>query len=179
MKIGILSDIHDNIRHGVKAVEYFNQENIELLLFCGDFVSPFTMRLFTKLNATTKAVLGNGDPDIQKFEYQLQNLDILINIKLDISFRFQDLDIDGKRIGVVHGDDDKLIKALLDSKLYDVLCVGHTHTPKIEQIGKTLVVNPGSLVGYFIESGEVPITCAIYNTTTNKAEIIDLDKNGK
>lgn len=176
MKIGIMSDLHDNIRHGIKAVEYFNKENIETLLFCGDFVSPFSMRLFTKLNAPVKAVLGNGDPDIQKFEYQLQNLEMLKDLKLDISFRFQDLTIDGKRFAVFHGDDDNLVNALQESKLYDVLCIGHTHDPKIETINNTLVINPGSLVGYFVETGTVPITCAVYDTETNTAEIIDLDK---
>lgn len=176
MKIGIMSDLHDNIRHGLKAVEYFNKEEIETLLFCGDFVSPFSMRLFTKLNAPTKAVLGNGDQDIQKFEFQLQNLAILKDLKLDISFRFQDLTIDGKRIGIFHGDDDNLTNTLIESSLYDLLCIGHAHEPKIEQKGKTLIVNPGSMVGYFIETGEVPITCAIYDTESGTAEIIDLDK---
>lgn len=174
MKIGIISDVHDNLRHLNKAVNFFNKKHIGLLIHCGDWISPFSMRPYTKLKSPIRGVLGNGDPDIQKFLYQLQNLDILKNLDLKLSSCFQDFTIDNIRFGVFHGDDDNLNKFLVSSQLFDVLCMGHTHEPSIEKSGKTLIVNPGSLVGHMFESGDVPVTVALFDTESKKAEIINL-----
>jgi len=38
MKIGIITDKHDNLPNIKKAVEAFNMEKIDLLLYVGDFV---------------------------------------------------------------------------------------------------------------------------------------------
>ena len=63
MKIGIISDTHDNLSQIKKAVEIFNQEKVELVLHAGDFVSPFTSLEFKNLNCPLKGVFGNNDGD--------------------------------------------------------------------------------------------------------------------
>ncbi|HCL90984.1 MAG TPA: YfcE family phosphodiesterase, partial [Candidatus Atribacteria bacterium] len=50
MKIGIISDTHDNLPKIKKAVGIFNREKVELVLHAGDFVSPFTFLEFKNLN---------------------------------------------------------------------------------------------------------------------------------
>ena len=174
MKIGIISDVHDNLRHLNKAIRFFNEKNIGLLIHCGDWDMPFTMRPYAQLKCPIKGVLGNGDPDIQKFQYQLQNLEVLKDLDLNLEFRFQDFTVDSIRFGVFHGDDNNLNKCLIESQLFDVLCIGHTHKPAIERNEKTLIINPGSLVGYLYEEGNVPVTIALFDTETKKAEIVDL-----
>lgn len=176
MKVGIIADVHDNLRFLAKTLNYLSEQGIGLLIHCGDWCTPFTMRIFTRLKCPIKAVLGNGDPDIQKFLYQLQNLEMLKDLDLNLHFRFQDFEVGGKRFAVLHGDDEDLNKAIIESQLYDVFCLGHNHIPKIERVGKTLVINSGSLVGFFAEKGEVPITFAIYDTGNDEAEIVDLEK---
>ena len=108
MKIAIISDTHDNMRILNKTVNYLNLISIDLLIHCGDWDMPFTMRGLIGAKFPIKSVLGNGDPDIQKFLYQLQNLDVLKDLKLDIQLRMQDFILDGKRICVFHGDDTAL-----------------------------------------------------------------------
>jgi putative phosphoesterase len=174
MLIGILADVHDNLRHLSQAIKFFNKKKIELLIHCGDWDMPFTMRAYTPLKCPIKGVLGNGDPDIQKFLFQLQNHEILKDLDLELEFRFLDFTVDGIRFGVFHGDDKDLNEFLVESQLLDVLCIGHNHLPEIKQEGKTLVINPGSLVGYFQETGNRPVTVALYDTKTKKAEIVDL-----
>ena len=174
MKIGIISDVHDNLRHLSKAINFFNEEKIELLVNCGDWCMPFTMRTYVPLKCPIKGVLGNGDPDMQKFLYQLQNFDILKNLDLDLSPRFLDFTIDGIRFGVSHGDDENLRKYLIESQIFDVLCLGHTHIPIVEKREKTLVINPGSLVGYMQETGIESVTVALYDTNQKDGKIIDL-----
>jgi uncharacterized protein len=176
MKLAVIADVHDNLRNLSKLIKVLKEENIDLLLHCGDWVMPFTMRTYVELGKPVKGVLGNGDPDIQKFLYQLQNLDFLKGADIQIKHRFLDLNYDNKRIGVIHGDDEDLNKALKESQLYDVLCLGHNHNPLLKKEGKTLVINPGSLVGYMAEKGDVPITYAIYDTILNVAEIWDMEK---
>jgi len=48
----------------------------------------------------------------------------------------------------------------------------------LKKKGKTLIVNPGSLVGYLYEKGNVPVTIALFDTESKKAEIIDLEIEG-
>jgi putative phosphoesterase len=77
MKIGIIADVHDNLRSLNKVLDYLNKQRADLLIHCGDWDMPFTMKAFTRIECPIRAVLGNGDPDIQKFLYQLQDLEIL------------------------------------------------------------------------------------------------------
>lgn len=43
MRIGLLSDTHDNLQMVDAAVEHLNQERIDLALHAGDYVSPFVV----------------------------------------------------------------------------------------------------------------------------------------
>jgi len=177
MKIGVISDVHDNMRSASRVVDYLNKQKIGLLIHCGDWDMPFTMRSYLELKCPIKSVMGNGDPDFQKFKYQLQNLDVLKGLEIEFDEVFHDFEIDGKRVGVFHGNSKNFINLILESQLFDVFCVGHTHKPKVEKKGKTLVINPGSLVGYYYElGGEVPITFAIYDSNSNEAEIVEFEK---
>ncbi|KKT29187.1 MAG: Metallophosphoesterase [Candidatus Collierbacteria bacterium GW2011_GWC2_44_18] len=177
MKIAIISDTHDNMRILNKTVNYLNLISIDLLIHCGDWDMPFTMRGLIGAKFPIKSVLGNGDPDIQKFLYQLQNLDVLKDLKLDIQLRMQDFILDGKRICVFHGDDKSISKLIIDSQFYDLYCMGHDHQFSVDTKGKTTVVNPGSFVGFKIETGAEPINMVIYDTEKSTTEIVDLEKD--
>ena len=172
MKVAIIADTHDHMRLLSRVVSYLNEVKIDLLIHCGDWDMPFTMRAVSKAKFPIRSVLGNGDPDIQKFQYQLQNLPILKGLSLDIQPEMQDFVIDGKRVCVFHGDDDNTIKLIKETQFFDLFCVGHNHTYSVEQIGKTLVVNPGSFIGYKEETGPEPAHMVIYDTTNNKTETV-------
>lgn len=172
MIIGIISDVHDNLRHLDKAIARFKKEKIELLLHSGDWTCPFTMGMYRELCLPIKGVLGNGDADIEKFQYQLQNK--FQGLDLELSERFLNLSIDNNRIAVFHGNDENLINMIIESQLFDLFCYGHTHKAKIEKIKNTLVINPGQLVGVYFPDKNVPLTIAIYDTGSKKGEIISL-----
>lgn len=173
MLIGIISDVHDNLRHLNIAIQFFNEKKISLLIHCGDFNMPFTLESYLELNCPIKGVLGNGDPDIQKFLYQIQNK--FKNLKIDLAEVFQDIKIDNRRIAVFHGNDLQLLNLISECSLFDVICYGHTHISKIEKINKSLMINPGNLVGVYHPNKTAPITIALYETQDNTAEIIDLN----
>ena len=175
MKIAIIADTHEHMRLLRKVTDYLNSIHIDLLIHCGDWDMPFTMRALATANFPIKSVLGNGDPDIQKFLYQLQNLPILKNVKMDMQQEMLDFVFDNRRIAVFHGDDDQVTNVVIDSQMFDLLCIGHNHIYSIEKKGKTLVVNPGSFIGYKEESGIEPIRMVIYDTIDSSTETIDIE----
>ncbi len=63
MKIGVLSDTHDQGELIQKAVKYFNDENVSWVFHCGDWVSPFILHFFRELKAPLRGVFGNNDGD--------------------------------------------------------------------------------------------------------------------
>jgi putative phosphoesterase len=175
MKVLIISDLHNNLRHLDLVALDIKDKNIELVIFCGDFDAPFSLRGFLQFNCPIKAVLGNADPDITKYWWIKDSVKVLIGLDIEISPRMMDLKLEDKRIAIFHNDDEYLTKSLIEGELYDLLCIGQTHEPKIEKNGKTLVVNPGSLVGWKYEKGgKVDITYAIYDTNNNSAVLYSI-----
>ncbi len=141
MKIGIISDTHDNLSAISKAVEVFNHEEIEILIHAGDFVAPFTEKPFRTLNAPLVGIFGNNDGDklLLKEKYREKEVGEIYEDPYDFEFGT-------KRIIVTHKP--KIVDALAGSGMYDVVIYGHTHRAVIEHKGDTLIVNPGECCGY-------------------------------
>ena len=173
MKIGIISDTHDDLRGIQKAIHLLKQHKAELIIHCGDWVSPFAVGYIAheakKAGLKVKGVLGNNIGDLQTIMER--------NVKSESPVEFahqstMELDLKGKKAVVYHGHDKQLLEDLIASKNYDAVFCGHTHKPKIETIGKTLVVNPGNTC--FAVEGQITDTAsvALYDTNANTAEII-------
>ncbi len=167
MIIGIISDTHDNAANLLKAVEAFNKNNVELVIHCGDWVSPFMPGFCKELNCKIISVFGNNEGDI----FRLLNK----NNKIEFDNKIVELEFDNKKIIVYHGDSKPLLNSLVDSENYDVVFSGHTHVPFIKNKGKTLHVNPGSTCGVVESKLTDKKTIAIYDTKTNKAEIVNIE----
>lgn len=173
MLVGIISDTHDNLLGLKKAIQIFKDKKIEMLIHCGDWVSPFTLEFFDEetkqLKIPIKSVVGNNPGDIKRTLMSNNTMKNPIEWPKTVTLR---LDIDGKKTIMYHGDDYELLDGLIDSQKYDLIFTGHTHSPRNEVVGKTLVLNPGSTSyaceGKIIEKASV----AIYNSKTHKAEII-------
>ncbi len=161
MKIGIISDTHDHVQNIEKAVAFFKQEKVEKVIHLGDFVAPFTLRLYKGLAMT--GIFGNNDGD----KYRLMKMAQSAGIHLEGNFYA--FEQDGLKIAAYHGTEPELKIALLESGLYDVVLCGHTHQVERQTIGKTLVLNPGTANG-FGEKG----TVMIFDTKTKNAEVIKL-----
>ena len=59
--------------------------------------------------------------------------------------RLCEVELEGRRIGMQHGDDARSLRSLEQSGHYDLLFYGHTHLAEQHSTGPTLVVNPGAL----------------------------------
>ena len=161
MKIGIISDTHDNLSQIKKAVEIFNREKVELVLHAGDFVSPFTALGFKNLNCPLYGVFGNNDGDKLYLQEKFEGIGELCPEPYQVN-------INQKSIIMLHKE--KLIDALAESQKYNVILYGHTHRTDLHKIGKTLIVNPGECGGWLTGKS----TIALLDLETLEAKIVDL-----
>ena len=147
MKIGIMSDSHDNLPLIARAVELFNREKVEVVLHAGDFVSPFTARVMKDLEADLIGVFGNNDGDKP---HLLQTFRDIGKIYLD----YHELELGGRKTVVMH--QPKFLEVLSASSRYDLIVYGHTHQVDVRQ-GPPLVVNPGECGAWLTDVGTVAV----------------------
>jgi len=161
MKIGIMSDTHDNLYNIKKAINIFNQEKIDYLFHAGDFVSPFTAREIKNIRCPFVGVFGNNDGDKLFLTNQFKNIGIIYPEPYKTN-------IEDKRFIMFHKDD--VISDLAKSQCYNVIIYGHTHKIDLYKEGKTTVINPGECGGWLTERS----TIAILELTDLNVQIINL-----
>lgn len=164
MKVGIISDTHDNLPMTDKAIETLNREGAEIVLHAGDYVAPFTVIRFKQLRAKLIGVFGNNDGDHELLKKRFADIKTA-----EIRGNFAEVKVEGLKIALLHGEEG-LLQSLIDSQGYDVVVHGHSHDARVYKKGKTLVINPGEVCGYL--SGKS--TIVILNTETREARIIQL-----
>lgn len=170
MLIGIISDTHDNAINLLKAIKIFNEKKVDLVIHCGDWVSPFMPDFCKDLKTKIISVFGNNEGDIYRFLTRAEKK----NWNIEFYNKSIELELDNRKIVVYHGDSKPLLKGLIESQKYDVVFSGHTHTPLIERKGKTLHINPGSTSGLCESKIVDEITIVIYDTKKSDGEIIPL-----
>jgi putative phosphoesterase len=158
MLIGLVSDTHGQMTYTRNAVEILAEHPIEAVLHCGDIGAPRIVDLFAPW--PTHFVLGNVDDDDADWRVVIEAAG------QHFHGRFADLSLGGRRIAMIHGDDTQRLKETIASEKYDLVCHGHTHVPRNEQIGRTLVLNPGAV--YRAD----PHTIAIVNLATLGVELL-------
>jgi len=160
MLIAILSDIHDNIWALDKVLTDVHAAGAAALIFCGDFCAPFSLALLAeRFHGPIHAVAGNNDGDMLLLA---RNAAKAGNVTLHGPFA--ELNLEGRRIFVTHYP--TIGEAIAAGGLYDLVCCGHNHQPEIRRIGKSLLVNPGEVMGRFGHS-----TYAIYDTAGGEAQL--------
>lgn len=161
MKIGIISDTHNNIALTKKALKIFQEHSVELIIHAGDFTSPKMLDIFSNLKCIF--VFGNSDIDIEAINNQAQHLGF------DPIKSFNDFSVGSKRIIVFHGDNVPMFRKAVMSGDYDYIIKGHTHIFENYTSKNTRIINPGSLFG------DTEETIAILETDTGKVEKIRVD----
>jgi putative phosphoesterase len=162
--VGLIADTHDRLEMVDKAIKKLNEQEVELVLHAGDYVAPFVIPRFKKLKAKLVGVFGNNDGDHELLKKKFSELG------LEIHGGFAEINVDGIKIALLHGHEEELLNALINSESFNVVVHGHTHKTEVYRKGKTLIVNPGEACGYL--SGKP--TIALLNTEKREARIIEL-----
>ena len=163
MKIGLISDTHDNIQNIWRAVREFNDKHVDLVIHAGDFVSPIAVESLAGVKLV--GVLGNNDTDIPELTSTFNK--IHGELKREI---FESV-YDGMKFAVYHGTHLAKKDQLIKSGKYDVFIYGHTHRKDNRNIGTTRVINPGTAKGWFFG---LFATIAVFDTSSRNLEFINL-----
>lgn len=104
MRIGILSDTHDQLVHVQTALDLLRQRQIELVLHCGDIEEPVTVEQFQGL--AVHFVFGNCDHDRAGLRRAMKQIGATFHED------FGHLELEGRSIAFVHGDNATLLRDL-------------------------------------------------------------------
>lgn len=145
MRIGVLSDTHDNLKNVDAAVRLFAEAAVEFVFHCGDFVAPFTVSRMGKLHCPWKGVFGNNDGEKRGLEEKSRGRIRKAPLRARMG---------GNSIVVVH---DLSGLSLKDDDPATVVLHGHTHRASVRKISGRLLVNPGECGGWLYGKPSVAI----------------------
>ncbi|HET6470867.1 MAG TPA: YfcE family phosphodiesterase [Pseudomonadales bacterium] len=139
MRIGVVSDTHNNLKNVAKIVEIFNAARVDRVIHTGDITQAKTIHAFANLTAPLWGVFGNNDQERER----------LLPAIAERGFQFSEPPLElfwhGRRIVVVHDPRD-LDGVLRDE--HDLALHGHTHHHRLERSGPRLIFNPGECAGH-------------------------------
>lgn len=170
MKIGVLADIHANLRALESTLKIFDSNKVERIFCLGDMIGYYhnsieILELIREKNI--ECILGNHEAylleylDCPTWKWKLCFLD---RVKKNISPKYMDwlstlpetleISLEGQKIAFFHGspwnhleeyiypDSDKFEK--FTELPYGYVFLGHTHYPMFKKIYDVNVINPGS-----------------------------------
>jgi putative phosphoesterase len=164
MRVGLVSDTHDNVPKIREVIRRLNELNVDLVLHAGDYVSPFTAKPYSELRAKMIGVYGNNCAEREKLR------EVYAAAGKEIVGNFAEVESGGRRIALLHGHDDALQRSIIAHGGYDAVVHGHDHKAKVEKKGTTLVVNPGEVCGYVTGRSSF----SVLETGGLEAEILDI-----
>lgn len=148
MKIGILSDTHNNLTNLQAGLAVFRAEGIHTLVHCGDLTAPETAASLGGFRVLH--VIGNGDFLNGEIRRVLLELNPLNHSGLIFSG-----EIDGVPLAAAHGHLPHQVENLLAEHKFRYIFHGHSHRRHDEMVGQTRLINPGSLGGLKAEERSV------------------------
>jgi len=161
MRVGLFADSHDHLENIRLAVERFNREYCDLVLFAGDLVSTFAVPPLRRLQCPFIGCFGDNEGN----KLGLHSGFSFVGQIGEPPVRFTAAD--GTRFIVCHMQ--RQLRGQIDD--WDVAVFGHTHKPRIRQddAGR-LLINPGETSGWTFRQP----TIALLETQTRIAQIVSL-----
>ena len=138
MKIGVVSDTHNNLKNTRRITQLFNAAQVERVIHTGDITQAKTLEAFADLNAPLTAIYGNNDLERDSLQQAAHRLGIeLHDPPLHLKWH-------QRQILVVH---DPLDLDGLTTSAHNLVLHGHTHLFRAERTETQLIFNPGECAG--------------------------------
>jgi putative phosphoesterase len=163
MKIGLISDTHDNIQNISKAISLFSSKNVKFVIHAGDIVSPEAVEAFQGVKLI--AVQGNNDLEIDGLTKAFDRIGGQLKGELC------EMEQDDLIFAIYHGTNSRKKELLIRSGRYNVVVCGHTHKVQYKKFGRTMVINPGTANGWFFGYNA---TAAVFDTQSGEPEFLNL-----
>jgi len=170
-RIGLISDVHSSPVALAEALQVFAEQQVDDIICAGDIAGYYDTLLPTVqllVGSGCKTIVGNHDQTWLEKDSGGEHAEGSHEIRQYLEQLPQTLAlvIEGKRVFVVHANPpseqhggiklrDRYGNLVAERKAqwteslagfkHDVLIVGHTHQVYAEQLGRVLVINPGSV----------------------------------
>ena len=141
MLIAILSDSHDHIPNLHRAVQRANREGAEMLIHCGDLISPFMLEEFEPFPGRIHLIYGNNPGDHILLAKKIGAMDG----KVVFHGWVGELEYGSLKVCFIHDPD--LARKIARSGDFDMVCFGHTHRWLVEKVRDCMLLNPGEILG--------------------------------
>jgi putative phosphoesterase len=140
MKIGVMSDTHDNLANIIQVLNVFRDREIETVIHCGDLTSLEMVAHFQDFRVIY--TLGNMDfaTGAIQARFKKQNEESFVGTV------FTGV-LGGVPIAVTHSHINNQVMDLIMQRRFKWIFHGHTHEKRDEVIRDTRIVNPGALGG--------------------------------
>lgn len=137
MRLGILSDTHDQLLRTNRAVSQLCDLGAEVLIHCGDLTTPDIV--YACAERPCYFVRGNCDYDERGIRLAIEAVGSAFWLGMG-----GEIALGGRRIAVTHGDSPSMFRDLLRASP-DYLFFGHTHVPMDSGDAVARQINPGAL----------------------------------
>ena len=140
MKIGVLSDTHDNLSNTLTVLDTYRERGIVTIVHCGDLTSPEMVSHFRGFRVIFTT--GNMDHTTGAISKRLGKMgeDNFAGLVYKGS-------LGGVPIAVTHSHVDGKIMELVRENRFKWIFHGHTHEKRDEVVQGVRIVNPGALGG--------------------------------
>ncbi|TYB31611.1 MAG: YfcE family phosphodiesterase [Candidatus Mcinerneyibacterium aminivorans] len=135
MRIGLITDTHENTDTIKWAVRKANNSNLDLFIHLGDIISPIMYRYFKNINSKYLFLYGNNDGERQWLKEKFINIyepPYILN-KNNMKFYLTHIDTDWDEV--------------IEKENPDFIFYGHTHKFNLEKRKDTVIFNPGEACG--------------------------------
>ncbi len=139
MRIGVVSDTHNNLKNVRRIVELFNAADVQRVIHTGDISQAKTLEVLAGLHAPVTGVFGNNDQERESLAAAIATHGMsFFDPPLELRWH-------NRSILVAH---DPLELEGVHSNAQDLVLHGHTHRQRIEQRDHQLIFNPGECAGH-------------------------------
>lgn len=140
MRIGVVSDTHNNLANVGRIVQLFNEAGVDRVIHTGDITQAKTIDVFAHLEAPMWGVYGNNDQERESLEAAINRHGFIF---CEPPFTVNWFE---RELIVVH---DPLEFEGHLSEQHDLALHGHTHMYRLETWGRsTTMFNPGECAGH-------------------------------
>ena len=140
MRIGIVSDTHNNLKNVARIVELFNTARVDRVIHTGDITQAKTIHAFACLEAPLWGVFGNNDQERDSLEAAIA----------ERGFRFAEPPLElvwhERRIIVVH--DPRDLDGAVDRRRITSHYTATRTTTDSTVSACSLIFNPGECAGH-------------------------------
>ena len=160
MIVGLVSNTNGRSDAMAAAVAALRDRGADLIVHCGDVGARQVLDEMAKMDAAF--VWGDRDKDRMGLMRYAHSRSVSCFGMLG------EFEVSDKRLVIVHGDDKKLLKKIVDEQQYHYLLCGHELTAEDRTVGKMRIINPGPLHGGAARSA------ALLDPTTGKLRLVTI-----